>query len=159
MTEQFATEAEEEIDEAAKEQYGALVADAAAALELEVKEFGPFLRTLARGLGSRERYPDPVQYVFYRNPSIAEFDAGDVSEIERDTLTRSYFLVIVDEVTPATMADLTRSRLLRARFDSRRTRPQLAVFRSFTIEALRERWQYRDVSDVEIEPAPDETSR
>lgn len=148
---QEATDAK--IEELAQENYASVLAEAAQAGEFELAEYGPFPRDLSARGGPRERFPKPVQYLFWFG-SIEDLDEGEATDLLEDATGRARHLAVVKEVEPATVADLTRKQLLQARRYAGSMRRVEAVLQSFTLDALRARYGWQEPGTAVIESDP-----
>ena len=81
---------------------------------------------------------------------------GETTDLLEDTTNRVYYLAFAREVTPVTLADMSRRELMQSRDRMAGQRGATALWQSFTTEALQERFGWRRSDGQFVEPAGDE---
>ncbi len=139
---------EEQVAEAAAEVYHEVFEEAAAQVNFELRTIGPLPASLSRQPRFADRFGDDVRYLF-GNPDVTSMDPGEVTEVLDDATGRAYYLAHCIAKDPATVKDITRRQLLQAREQFERERYGSVLPQSFTLEALKARWNYDSPTAVE----------
>ncbi|MCA8944352.1 MAG: hypothetical protein KDB80_17440 [Planctomycetes bacterium] len=138
-------ELETEVDEALADAYSDVLEVAAAEAGMTITEVGPYRRNPPT-YGPIDYLPKPIQVLFYRD-HIDDLEVGDATEVIEDSTLRTVQFAIVDEVKPATVADMSRREFVDATFTYRRRVISSVSNLNYGIEAFKARLGYTEPGD------------
>jgi hypothetical protein len=139
------------IGELAKENYAAVLVEAAGQHGFSVETFGPLPRDLSSRGTPREAFPKPVAYLMWSG-NTSDLQKGEATDLLVDFTGRARYLAAVTDEQPGTLAEISRRQLLQARRMDAPMRRVVAARQSFTLDALRQRFGWQAPAEAVVEP-------
>lgn len=143
-------ETEAEIKKLAKAHYGSVLEAAAQTAGFAVTRVGPYRRDLRNQPNFDKRYERTV--VFLWGGLVNELEVGEATDIVEDTVERRYQIAVCEQLDPLTVEDLTRREYSQKRLLFPLFETMEALTQSFTMEALRLRYDYQEPVGRQIDP-------
>ena len=140
-------ESEDKIKAEAKKAYKDVLEAAATTSGFIVRTFGPHPRKLSSFPRFADRFDEATRFLFARaevSDKASGLKEGEASELLDDPTGRAKHLVICTKLEEATLEQLTRRQILQERSKFIEKRLEAAVAQSFTLEALKKRYQWSE---------------
>ncbi|MGE0143162.1 MAG: hypothetical protein AB7I19_00120 [Planctomycetota bacterium] len=141
--------ADESILDASREEYPQVLSEAANKHGFNVTTQGPLPRQLFGPGRSRDAYSADVR-MLWGNSVVTELKAGDATDVLNDPTQRKRYVAVCTEVAKGGIEHLTRRQLLESAESESRKRAALGVMQSFSLEALRKRYDWKEAGTTEI---------
>lgn len=131
-----------EVATEAKKKYGEVLEAAAAAAGFTVTPVGPYRRDAGAQPLFDKRHDRTVAFLW--SGIVDQLEVGECTAITEDTVERRWQIAVCDKVDPLTAADITRREFETNKQNFALGQMITAMGQSFTLEALKERYRYKD---------------
>lgn len=146
MEKAIAGEREQAVTAAARKAYKDVLDAAVVDSGFEIRTLGPYSTKLSSQPRFRDRYGEDVRFLFgdpTASAAVLALKVGEATELFDDQTGRALYLAVAVNREPATLAAVARRELLQAREQVTQERLAKALQQSFTVDALKARYNYQ----------------